>query len=1108
MNKTLLFLLLTAVVPPAAGESGFTPAQIESFEKQIRPLLVEHCYDCHGAHRHENGLRLDSRAAILRGSDYGKVVEAGNPAASKLVHALRGAQGALQMPQKSDPLSAPEIAALEKWIGEGLPWPEEHVADSSHNEPDPKSHWAFLPVTKPALPAGVNAASAIDAFIGARLQGAGLDFAPEADPVVLYRRLSLTLIGLQPQFGDLQRFVSDYQRNPEAAWDRAVTELLASPQYGQKWARHWLDVARYSDTEGYQAGGKDIRFPHAYTYRNWVIEALNEDMPYDQFVLRQVAADRLLPQEVLAQASMGSRVPDHPELRHLAALGFLTVNDRFLGDRLLQTDDRIDVVTRGLMGLTVGCARCHDHKYDPISSKDYYALYGVFNSSESPDDGVKPVIGRPGNGEAVRTYEDQVAEVETRMQALREEVLLDLRERDKLRDYLVFAQRHLHAESSAFRGTAGKEKMRDRIAESWREFIKWSTESEKVHPVMFAWKQFSGLKDAEYAAKAASIVKQLDADSARSNAVVAAAFKAAPAPQSLSDVAAVYAQVFLENSGEETLADKPRESIRALIRGSRSPMGVGADRIEGYFTRTDRTKMTKLDNEIKKLDIESPGAPHRAMVMLDKPNPADQRVMIRGNPGRLGDPAPRAYLEFFGGEKFSGGSGRLELARKVASRDNPLTARVIVNRVWMQHFGKPLVSQPSDFGVQTPRPAQADVLDYLAAMFMKEGWSLKKLHHRILSSRAWKQSSAVTPEKALKDADNELISRMNRQRLDYETLRDNLLRTAGRLNPALAPARSVPLNAPDADQWRSVLLFVDRYEQPTVPAMFDFANPDSHSPQRFVTTVPQQALFLMNSPFMKTQAEALSGLTATAADEQTMIRALYQRVLLREPQADELELARRFITDAGQMGREKNIDFRWSYGTHEISRDENGKLAAGAFVPFKHLDRKSVRWSASATYPDPQWSYAAMARDNGHSGSGAVAAAARWQAPRAMTIRVEGEVKRPSDKGDGVRAFMVSDRQGVLGEVLVGPAKTEKLALKVALQAGEALSLAVGCEGTNSFDSFNWSLRLHEGERLVTEAKRDFCGLAGRPIDQASPQEPLAQLAQVLLMSNEFQFVD
>ena len=1107
-----VFALSSVLVLEARSES-FSPEQIESFEKTIRPLLVERCYDCHGAHKHENGLRLDSREAILRGSDYGKVVLPGNPAGSKLIKAVKGEARVEKMPKKGSALSAPEIAALEKWIAEGLPWPEGgKVAEAAHGKADPKQHWAFLPITKPPLTDGDTSGRAIDGFIGAKLKAAGLDFAPEAEAATLYRRLCLTVTGLQPEIGDMKRFLEAYAKNPEAAWDQAVTEQLASPQYGQKWARHWLDLARYSDTEGYQAGGKDIRFPHAYTYRNWVIEALNNDMPYDQFVTRQLAADHLISKDTLVQASAGGvakTVADAGEVKHLAALGFLTVNDRFLGDRLLQVDDRIDVVTRGLMGFTVGCARCHDHKFDPIQSADYYSLYSVFTSSEVAPDQTMPVIGHPANPAAVKAYQQSIAEIEAKRNELRGEVLQDLKQKEKLRDYLVFAQRHLNTEANAFRGTAGKEMMRDRIAESWRDFIKWSVESDKVHPVMFAWKQFSDLKEGEFQTKAAAVVNSLKGDEARCNSVVAAAFTSKGAPKSMAEVAETYAEVFLRHSGETAVEDKQQESIRALMRGGRSPMTIGMDRIEGYFTRKDREKMTKLDNEVKKLDIENPGAPYRAMAMLDRDKPADQRIMIRGNPGRLGDVAARGYLSFFGGEKFTQGSGRLELARKIVSKDNPLTARVMVNRLWMQHFGKPLVSQPSDFGVQTPKPMQADVLDYLSALFIEQGWSLKKMHREILTSRAWKQSSAVSAEKSEKDADNELISRMNRQRMDYEMMRDNLLLASGKLNPALVPARSIPYQAADVDQWRSVLLFVDRYDQPTVPAMFDFANPDSHSPQRFVTTVPQQALFLMNSPFMKAQAESLAAKApkvGSTPDAQA-VTSLYERVLLRQPSADEVEMAQRFFADA--EGLQKEVPFSWTYGTQEVSRAADGSWQVGEFLKFAVRDPKDNRWSHTGKIPDPKWSYAFLTPQSGHAGNGATAPAARWIAPKDMTVRLVGQLKKPSDKGNGVRAFVLSSRTGAVKDVLVGPGKTETVSVgALEVQAGEMLTFAVGSEGDTNSDSFEWKLTVFEGDHRVTDAKQDFCGADGWPLNRTKPQSPLAQLAQVLMMSNEFQFYD
>ena len=1097
-----------------ASAETFPRDQVEFFENEIRPLLADRCYECHGAHRHENGLRLDQRPALLRGSDYGQVVVSGKPAESKLVKAIKHTPGVEAMPKKGDALSPAQIASVEKWITLGLPWPDEAaVTNEGHGKSDPSQHWAFQPVRKPAIPfSNQDLGNPIDGFVAAKLKAANLDFAPAADPVDLCRRIHLTLTGLQPDFPAVQTFASAHQENASLAVQRLVSELLASPQYGQRWARHWLDVARYSDTEGYTAGGRDNRFPHSYTYRNWVINALNADMPYDQFVRNQLAADRIIPEADLVQASLKNATPQSkPEIKNLAALGFLTVNDRFLGDRVLQTDDRIDVVGRGLLGLTIACARCHDHKYDPIPSQDYYSLYGVFNSSTVAEDDAMPIIGQPDAGDAVAAFQKATTEVEQRMQEFRVEVMEDLRQADRLREYLLFANQHLTTESALFKGTAGKEKMRDRIADRWRSFLTKYAMTDKPHPVMLAWNRFAKTPEDQLAAKAPAIIASLQGDAASSNTIIASAFAEKPPPASLADVALTYGEVFLEHLAADPMEDKQRESIRALLRSSTSPMSVQVDGVDTFFTRKDRDRMTKMNNEIKKLEINSPGAPFRAMAMLDKEKPTDQRIMIRGNPGRLGDPAPRAYLTYFGGEKFTDGSGRLELANRIASKDNPLTARVMVNRVWMHHFGKPLVSQPSDFGVQTPKPVHAELLDYLAATFMEEGWSLKNLHQLILTSRTYQQSCESTAMKDENDADNDLISRMNRQRLDYESLRDNLLLVTGALNTNQATGRPVPLNAKDVDTWRSIALFVDRYEQPTVPAMFDFANPDSHSPQRFVTTVPQQALFLMNSPFMKTHSEALARslpVEGSVPDSET-VKALYQRVLLRDPSPDEVERIQRFLTDAS--GLKAPPAHRWSYGTVSLPTSDRGDNGLTGWKPFEVLDRKSNRWSHTGKIPDPVWSYAYIASSSGHAGKATGAPAIRWTAPSEMTVRLSGTLERPSEHGNGVGAWISHSRNGLIRHTVAKPKEKVSLsANNISVKAGDILTIAFDAiDGETSHDTFHWALAIYEGETRLTDAKADFCGPDGWPLTgRPRPQPALAQLTQVLLMSNAFQFID
>ncbi|MBL9133426.1 MAG: PSD1 domain-containing protein, partial [Verrucomicrobiaceae bacterium] len=871
------------------------------------------CYDCHGAHKHQNGLRLDSRDAVIRGSDYGKVVEPGNPSASKLIKAVKHTAGVEAMPKRGDKLTDAQIAALEKWITLGLPWPAEAAVASHGEKADPKQHWAYQPVK-------ADRSKSIDELVGAKLKAAGLDFAPQADARTLTRRAYLTLTGLPPK--------SDESGGSNMS--DLIKRLLASPAYGEKWARTWLDVVRYADTNGYQVAGRSNYYPFAYTYRDWIVKSLNDDMPYDQFVSYQLAADRLT-----------ASTPNSP---HLAALGFYNVGERFINDRLLIADDRIDVIGRGLMGVTIACARCHDHKFDPIPSRDYYALYSILNSSDEPEDTQMPVIGKAGNEQDAKDYEAKAAEISKKELDYKKQVHDEFRKPERLAEYLAFAQETAGiTDRSVFSGKAGQAKLRDRVADQWRDFLKRHALAAKPHAAMVAWKRFADLPAGEFAAKAAVIAQELAKPDSGCTPEIAAEF-AKTAPKSMKDVAATYARIML---------DSRVEPLRQLMQDKASPMSVPVEGADTFFTRKDRETVVRINNERTKLDSTHPGAPPRAMVLIDKPKPQDVRVFMRGNPARQGDPAPRGWLTMFGGEKFTDGSGRLELARHIASRDNPLTARVIVNRVWMQHFGRPLVSQPSDFGVQTSRPVQADLLDFLADHLMQNGWSLKKLHTLILSSRTWQQSSHATPEKLLKDADNELLSRFNRQRLDYETMRDAILAATGELDAQKRGGPAVELHAKTADTRRTLYLKVDRYDQATVPAMFDFANPDSHSPQRFNTTVPQQALFLMNSPFMRARADVF----ATAE-----IDSLYRRILARVPTTEEKALAQRFIDDATTLNGEK--PFRWSYGSMTLTRAADGAPAFADFKPFTHLTERAGGgqrlWSPVAKIPDPAgtWGHA------------------------------------------------------------------------------------------------------------------------------------------------------
>jgi hypothetical protein len=588
------------------------------------------------------------------------------------------------------------------------------------------------------------------------------------------------------------------------------------------------------------------------------------------------------------------------------------------------------------------------------------------------------------------------------------------------------------------------------------------------------------------------------------------------APKNLGEIAAAYGNVLASGMAATEPANDDWKEVRDLLKDGDSPMSVGLDDVEHFFTRKDREHMTKFDNELKRLELTEPGAPLRAMVLHDTTHPRDVRIFVRGNPARQGDPAPRAWPAFLGGQKFTDGSGRLELANLIASKDNPLTARVIVNRVWMEHFGKPIVAQTSDFGVQSPKPEQAELLDYLAATLMENGWSLKKLHQLIVTSKTYGQSCATTSAKDQKDADNQLLSRFNRTRLDYESMRDSVLAVSGSLDAAKSGGRSTTLDASNVNERRSVYLFVDRFEQPTVPAMFDFANPDRHSPQRFVTTVPQQALFLMNSPFMKDQAEKLAAQISGAGAEidEKAIAALYRRVLQRDPKAGEVALAKRFVNDAQNL---QAPSFVWRYGSAHIWKDEEtGGVKLAGFAEFDHFEKHGnvYRWSPTAKYPDPKWQFCGWGNAAGHPGEGDIACAAQWTAPFDSEIRISGELKRSSEHGDGVHGWIISSGAGNAFDAHVAPRSSAEMRVaSLAVKKGEVLTFAVTGEQNTDSDGFTWApviQRILPGGKTetLTDAKRDFCGPDHWPVSRTRPQSVIAQLAQVLLMSNEFQFVD
>jgi hypothetical protein len=768
---------------------------------------------------------------------------------------------------------------------------------SSPQAHTPETHWAFQPVKHPPVPQVVHPVSSpTDAFVFAKLEARGMEPSARADKRTLIRRISFDLTGLPPRPEDVAAFLSD---ESDRAFPELVERLLASPRYGERWGRYWLDVARYADTKGY-VFEEERRFAYSYTYRDWVIRAFNQDLPYDRFILEQIAADQL---------------PLGDDKRPLAALGYLTLGRRFLNNPHDIIDDRIDVVTRGMMGLTVSCARCHDHKYDPIPAEDYYSLYGVFANSTEPSE--KPLLG----GDSLPfQYSDYIAEKEKRTAELEMfRTTKNLESRTEVRrrsgDYLLAAHDISQmSDSGKAEGLARERKLDPGTARRWRNRL---DEWRKVenHPIFSLWFAFSDLAADQFETKAPEVLAHTATDlKSGLNPMVALAFAGSP-PKSMKEVCDRYGDLlsktdslWMTATGETTKRgadaltsfDNPDlEALRLVLYAPDSPANVPENELARLFDVPTSQKLRALQRKLDELDATHPGAPPRAMALIDKPNPGTQHVLLRGNPRTPGAEVPRRFLRILAGndaKPFEKGSGRLELAQAIASPDNPLTARVFVNRVWAHYFGVGLVRTPSDFGVRCDEPLHSDLLDYLAWQFMENGWSIKHLHRLIVLSQVYQQRSENTPENAAIDPANDLLWRMNRRRLDFEAQRDSLLATAGQID-LTSGGRALELTEAPFTTRRTVFGFIERQNLPNLFRTFDFASPDTTSPHRFTTTVPQQALFMINSPFAIQQARRLARLAqlqSSASDRERVIR-LYEISYQRDPDADETDAALAFL---------------------------------------------------------------------------------------------------------------------------------------------------------------------------------------------------------------------
>lgn len=1091
---------------------------VQFFETNVRPVLVEHCQRCHGPKKQEAGLRLDSRQAVLTGGDNGPALAPGKPDESLLIGAVRHT-GDLQMPPdgKLDPKT---IAVLVDWVRRGAPWPASSDATDDQLADVQRRHWAFQPIRNPTPPVVHDAAleqTPIDRFVLAKLETAGLAPSPPADRQTLIRRVTFDLTGLPPTPQQVATFVND---SAPDAYAKLIDRLLQSPQYGEQWARHWPDVARYADTKGYVYGREERFWVHAPTYRDWVVQAFNRDLPYDQFLLLQIAADQVAPEDRGAAAAMG----------------FLTLGRRFLGVTRDIIDDRIDVVTRGTMGLTVACARCHDHKYDPIPTADYYSLYGVFlNSTEK----LSPIAEPAVRDEAYAAFE---SELQRRQQKLRETMLTKRSEaaervRQRVTEYLVAQTELSKYPEEGFDQILAATDLIPTLVRRWEAWLALDARSDD--PVFLPWQQFATFKADEFSEKSAEYVQRLTA-AGRVNPRVLSALT--PPPASMRDVALRYGELLLETdrqwkaacdaarvagTAEPTQLNAPEsEELRQCLYGVGSPCLVPDEAIvstEFYFDTATVTELWKLQGEVDRWLIESPLAPAHAVSLVDRELIRPARIFRRGNPANRGPEVTRHFVSVVAGPNptpFTQGSGRLELARAIVDPTNPLTARVWVNRVWQHHFGAGLVRTASDFGVRADAPSHPELLDWLAARFVADGQSTKSLHRLILLSNTYQQRSdgpldiAARERANQADPENRLLSRMNVRRLTFEEFRDSLLAVAGRLDLEMG-GRGSDLFADNGTLHRRRTLYglVDRQFLPATFRVFDFANPDLHIPQRSETTVPQQALFALNHPFVAQQAQALVVEIGRdgVSDPAEKIRRLYRAAYQRDPTPGQLDAALAFLrADAEDPTPAPPVNvLAWQYGYGEL--DETAKRLKD-FHALPYFSGSA--WQGGAQWPDAALGWVQLTAQGGHPGNDLQhCCVRRWVAPHDGTFSVSSAPIHEVAAGNGIRCWIFSSRGGVLASLALHNQRQEMNVESIVLRSGDTLDFVVDTNAELNNDQYLWAPVVYEastGAEAATaapkswEAEQDFSGMLPVP----TLLNRWEQLAQVLLIANELVFID